>query len=53
LGISNLICIIFAHNQASICLFEKFGFQRWGYLPQIAALDDFLADVVILGKKVA
>ncbi|MFN7338365.1 MAG: GNAT family N-acetyltransferase, partial [bacterium] len=53
LGISNLICIIFAHNQASIRLFEKFGFQRWGYLPQIAALDDFLADVVILGKKVA
>ncbi|MBE9088701.1 N-acetyltransferase [Microcystis aeruginosa LEGE 11464] len=53
LGISNLICIIFAHNQASIRLFEKFGFQRWGYLPQIAELDDFLADVVILGKKVA
>jgi len=45
--------LIFAHNQASIRLFEKFGFQRWGYLPQIAALDDFLADVVILGKKVA
>ncbi len=39
---------IFAHNQASIRLFEKFGFQRWGYLPQIADLDDFLADVVIL-----
>jgi L-amino acid N-acyltransferase YncA len=53
LNISNLICIIFAHNQASICLFEKFGFQRWGYLPQIAELDDLTADVVILGKKIA
>jgi phosphinothricin acetyltransferase len=53
LGISNLICIIFAHNQASICLFEKFGFQKWGYLPQIADLESFLADVVILGKKIA
>jgi phosphinothricin acetyltransferase len=53
LNISNLICIIFAHNHASIHLFEKFGFQRWGYLPQIAELDDLIADVVILGKKIA
>jgi phosphinothricin acetyltransferase len=51
LDISTLVCVIFAHNEPSIRLFEKFGFQRWGYLPGIAELDDFEADVVILGKK--
>jgi L-amino acid N-acyltransferase YncA len=51
LQIKTLICIIFAHNQASICLFEKFGFQRWGYLPGVAELDDLQADVAILGKQ--
>jgi L-amino acid N-acyltransferase YncA len=53
LDISTLICIIFAHNEPSIRLFEKFGFQRWGYLPGIAELEDFQADVTILGKKLS
>ncbi|WP_422661928.1 GNAT family N-acetyltransferase [Pannus brasiliensis] len=50
LQITTLICIIFAHNQPSIRLFEKFGFQKWGYLPRIAELDEIQADVAILGK---
>jgi L-amino acid N-acyltransferase YncA len=53
LDISTLICIIFAHNEPSIRLFEKFGFQRWGYLPGIAELEDLQADVMILGKKLS
>jgi L-amino acid N-acyltransferase YncA len=53
LDLSTLICIIFAHNEPSICLFEKFGFQRWGYLPGIAELEDLQADVMILGKKLS
>jgi len=49
LGIKTLIGIIFAHNQPSLKLFEKFGFQRWGYLPKVAALDGVERDVVIVG----
>lgn len=39
LGIKNLVCFIFAHNHPSLKLFEKFGFQNWGYLPKVAELD--------------
>ena len=43
--------IIFAHNQPSLTLFQKFGFQQWGYLPQVAELDGVERDVVILGLR--
>jgi len=49
LGIKTLIGIIFAHNQPSLKLFEKFGFQPWGYLPKVAELDGVERDVVIVG----
>jgi phosphinothricin acetyltransferase len=45
------MAIIFAHNQPSLRLFEKFGFQRWGYLPQVAELDGVERDGVILGLR--
>jgi phosphinothricin acetyltransferase len=49
LGIKTLTGFIFAHNQPSLKLFEKFGFQRWGYLPKVAEIDGIERDVVILG----
>lgn len=49
LGIKTLIGIIFAHNQPSLKLFDKFGFQPWGYLPKVAELDGVERDVVIVG----
>jgi len=52
LGIQNILAFIFAHNIASIKLFEKEGFQTWGHLPQVAILDEQLIDLKILGKKV-
>lgn len=52
LNISNLLAFIFAHNQPSLKLFAKYGFQQWGYLPGIAQLDDQIRDLVILGRKV-
>ncbi len=52
LGIKNLVCFIFAHNYPSMQLFEKFGFQRWGYLPLVAQLDGTERDLVILGLRI-
>ncbi|NET25410.1 GNAT family N-acetyltransferase [Okeania sp. SIO1I7] len=49
LGINTLLGFIFAHNQPSLKLFDKFGFQRWGYLPKVASLDGMKRDIVILG----
>ncbi|MGB3758968.1 MAG: N-acetyltransferase family protein [Rivularia sp. (in: cyanobacteria)] len=52
LGLKTLIGFIFEHNQASLKLFEKFGFQRWGHMPGIAELDGVERGLVILGLRV-
>ncbi|SSY70106.1 GNAT family N-acetyltransferase [Alysiella crassa] len=52
LGIRNVIGVIFAHNQASIALFQSFGFAQWGRLPEVCDLDGVLADIVLLGKQI-
>lgn len=52
LGLKTLIASIFAHNQPSLQLFERFGFQRWGYLPRVAILDEIERDLVIVGKHI-
>jgi L-amino acid N-acyltransferase YncA len=49
IGITCLMGLIFAHNQPSLRLFQKFGFAKWGHLPQIAQLDGVKRDLVILG----
>ena len=51
LQLKTLMGIIFAHNQPSLKLFQKFGFQQWGYLPQVAELDGVERDVIILGLR--
>ncbi|MCW6050515.1 N-acetyltransferase family protein [Microcoleus sp. A2-C5] len=51
LQLKTLMGIIFAHNQPSLRLFEKFGFQQWGYLPKIAELEGVERDVIILGLR--
>lgn len=50
LGITNILALIFAHNHASLALFSKFGFEQWGKLPNVCDMQDFMADIVILGK---
>lgn len=50
LGISHLIAFIYAHNQASIELFDAFAYQRWGVMPCVAELEDGRMDLLILGK---
>lgn len=53
LGLQTLLAFIFAHNLASLKLFELFGFQIWGYLPKVAELDKVQRDLVIMGLKIA
>lgn len=49
--IETIIALIFAHNKPSLRLFEKFGYDKWGYLPKVTELDGITRDVVILGKR--
>jgi L-amino acid N-acyltransferase YncA/predicted O-methyltransferase YrrM len=53
LGINALVALIFAHNEASLRLFGRFGFERWGVLPRIARLDSTERDLVIMGRPVS
>ena len=52
LGLRTLLGFIFGHNDASLALFESFGFQRWGRLPRVAELDGIERDLVIVGRRV-
>ncbi len=53
IGVDTLLGFIFAHNLPSLNLFQSFGFQRWGYLPSVARLDDQDIDLVVVGRRVA
>lgn len=52
LGLKTLLGFIFAHNQPSLRLFESFGFQKWGHLPQVAELDGTERDLMIMGLRI-
>ncbi|HEY5767143.1 MAG TPA: GNAT family N-acetyltransferase, partial [Candidatus Udaeobacter sp.] len=52
LGLKNLLGFIFAHNDPSLRLFKKFGFERWGNLPRVAELDGMERDLIIVGRHV-
>lgn len=51
LGIQNILALIFGHNKPSLALFTKYGFESWGRLPNVCDMQDFTADIVILGKS--
>lgn len=52
LGLSNLVGFVFGHNEPSLGLLRKFGFEQWGLLPGVAELDGVKRDLVIVGRKV-
>ena len=52
LHLSTLLAFIFAHNQPSLQLFTKYGFEQWGYLPDVAQLDNVRRSLIILGRKI-
>lgn len=53
LGLTALLGFVFAHNEPSLALLRKFGFEQWGYLPGVAVLDGIERDVVIAGRRIA
>lgn len=52
LGLTNLVGFVFGHNEPSLALLRKFGFEQWGLLPKVARLDGVERDLVILGRRV-
>lgn len=52
LGLNTLLGFVFGHNEPSLALLRKFGFEQWGYLPRVAKLDDVERDLVIMGRRV-
>jgi L-amino acid N-acyltransferase YncA len=50
LGLNAFVGLIFAHNEPSLRLFERFDFARWGRLPRVARLDGVERDLVIVGR---
>ncbi|WP_019912870.1 GNAT family N-acetyltransferase [Paenibacillus sp. HW567] len=51
LGLQNLVGFVFGHNEPSLLLLRKFGFEEWGCLPGVAEMDGVLRDLVIVGRK--
>jgi phosphinothricin acetyltransferase len=52
LEIKTLLAFVFAHNQASLKLFTRYGFTLWGNLLQVAELDSIERDLSILGLRI-
>ena len=53
LEINALVGCIFGHNEPSLRLFERLGFERWGFLPRIARVDDVQRDLVMVGRHIS
>src|SRR5215813_13597538 len=51
LGITALVGLIFGHNEPSLKLFGRLGFERWGFLPAVAQLDGVDRDLVVVGQN--
>lgn len=52
LHIRTLLGFVFGHNEASLALFGKFGFEQWALLPKVAELDGIERDLVIVGRRI-
>jgi len=52
LKINAMVGLIFAHNEPSLKLFERLGFEKWRLLPRVARLDDIERDLTIMGRPV-
>ena len=50
--IKTILGFIFAHNEPSLKLFLRCGFEEWGQLPNIAVLDGKERSLKILGKRI-
>jgi phosphinothricin acetyltransferase len=51
LGLTTFLGFVFAHNEGSVALCRKYGFETWGHLPRVAVLDGVERDLLILGRR--
>ena len=51
LNIKTLLGFIFDHNEPSLNLFYKMGFEKWAHLPKIANMIDDEIGLIIVGKR--
>jgi len=52
LGVTTVLGFVFGHNEPSLRLLRKFGFEQWGYYPRVAVLDGVERDLAVLGLRV-
>ncbi|CAM3689382.1 GNAT family N-acetyltransferase [Cohnella lubricantis] len=52
LGVTTVLGFVFGHNEPSLRLLRKFGFEQWGYYPRVAVLDGMERDLAVLGRRV-
>ena len=52
-GIKNAVALIFSSNAASLNLFAKFGFARWGELPEVCDMGGKPESLTIPGKNLS
>jgi phosphinothricin acetyltransferase len=51
LGYETLLAIIFDSNVGSVKLLEKYNFEKWGFLPDIAEIEGNKISHIYYGKK--
>ncbi|MDX1699640.1 MAG: GNAT family N-acetyltransferase [Melioribacteraceae bacterium] len=51
-GIKNLMAILLDINKASSKILTKFGFEKWGHLPNIAEINGSRCGQFIFGKNI-
>ncbi|WP_231891473.1 GNAT family N-acetyltransferase [Paenibacillus swuensis] len=52
LGLKTVLGFIFGHNEPSLQLFRKYGFETWAHMPNVAELDGVERDLIIVGLRV-
>ena len=52
LGIKTLVGYIFSHNDPCLRLFQSFGFEEWGRLPNVAEMNGKEYSLSIVGKRI-
>jgi phosphinothricin acetyltransferase len=50
LGVTALVGLIFGHNEPSLKLFQRLGFEHWGFFPGVAQLDGVERDLVVMSQ---
>ncbi|MBU1014733.1 MAG: GNAT family N-acetyltransferase [Bacteroidetes bacterium] len=52
LGIKNLFALLLEINETSVIVLERFGFTKWGFMPDVANLNGITCGHFIYGRKI-